>query len=189
MGSMGNGASNGMGGDNTVPLTSVRSFNGAENPLAAPDAELQRFSGPAHYPDGQGLEVSMFTEPNPRSVSNAVASMPAGIARTTVTDAFWQWGQFMDHDIGLTEGTEEVANIITEDPSDSISSIPFRSALSHFTPPLEEDENGIREQLNEITGFLDASMVYGSDDERAALLREFQGGRMRIQENDTLLLF
>ena len=76
-----------------VPLTAVRSINGAENELAAPDAELQRFSGPAHYPDGQGIDNSFFTTPNPRTISNIVATMPDGISTATVTDAFWQWGQ------------------------------------------------------------------------------------------------
>ena len=71
----------------------VRSFTGIENVNAEIDAELLRLSGPANYPDGLGEGLSMFTEPNARTISNIVASSPSGLERATVTDLFWQWGQ------------------------------------------------------------------------------------------------
>src|SRR5690606_22000661 len=36
------------------------------------------------------------------------------------------------------------------------------------------------QQVNTITAFIDASQVYGSDASRAAWLRTFQGGRLRV---------
>ena len=192
-GNMGMGMGGGTGAAVTAggnaPITSVRSIDGSENELAAPDAELQRFSGPAHYPDGQGLGVSMFDEPNARDVSNAVATMPEGVEKAPVSDIFWQWGQFMDHDYTLAEGIAEVADIVVSGDPDGITSIPFARAVHHFTPPLDEDPNGVREQLNEITGFVDGSMVYGSSENRVTFLREFSGGRMRMQNDDSLLPF
>jgi len=37
-------------------------------------------------------------------------------------------------------------------------------------------ETGVREQFNIDTAYVDASQVYGSDNERAKHLREFKGG-------------
>ena len=39
---------------------------------------------------------------------------------------------------------------------------------------------------NLITSFMDASMVYGSDDERAAALRTFEGGKLKVSEGNLL---
>ena len=40
---------------------------------------------------------------------------------------------------------------------------------------------GPREQLNQVTSFLDASVVYGSSRDEASLLRTFSGGRLKTQ--------
>ena len=45
-----------------------------------------------------------------------------------------------------------------------------------------------RQQVNEISSFLDASMVYGSDKTRANALRSFSGGRLRTSSNNLLPL-
>ncbi len=42
-------------------------------------------------------------------------------------------------------------------------------------PFCEENESKFRRQFNAITAFVDASNVYGSDQETADGLREFQG--------------
>ena len=43
-----------------------------------------------------------------------------------------------------------------------------------------------RQQVNSITSFIDASMVYGSDGIRAAALRAFAGGRLKTTANDLM---
>lgn len=43
-----------------------------------------------------------------------------------------------------------------------------------------------REQINQITHYIDGSMVYGSTDTRADFLREFEGGRLRVGEDNHL---
>ena len=49
------------------------------------------------------------------------------------------------------------------------------------------DPGNPRQQLNEITGWIDASNVYGSDSERAEALRTNDGtGRLRTGAEDLL---
>jgi peroxidase len=54
----------------------------------------------------------MFFEPNARLISNLVAdpgTLPGNAqpGKSRASGMLWQWGQLMDHDIGLTEGVAE----------------------------------------------------------------------------------
>ena len=42
------------------------------------------------------------------------------------------------------------------------------------------DADGVRQHKNEITSFLDASVVYGSDQKTADELRSFDNGKLKI---------
>jgi len=48
-----------------------------------------------------------------------------------------------------------------------------------------EDLYPVREQMNAITAFIDASSVYGSDSEMSTLLRSGTGGKLRVNSNST----
>ena len=50
--------------------------------------------------------------------------------------------------------------------------------------PRRECNFGPREQMNQITSFLDASNVYGSSDSRAQSLRQGSGGLLAVQNVD-----
>lgn len=58
--------------------------------------------------DSDGIAALSGTErPNPREISNAVLAQDTD--RTNAlggTDYLWQWGQFVNHDIELTDGAE-----------------------------------------------------------------------------------
>jgi hypothetical protein len=173
-----------------INLSNIRSVDGSEDACSAPDAELLCLSGPAAYPNGVGNGLSMVMEPNARGISNLVCdelTLPSGQRprKSRVSNMLWQWGQFMDHDIGLTKGVAEPFSITSPDcTNDIICNIPMNRALFHWssaTPP-------IRKQLNEITGFLDASNVYGHSNERAAFLRGDLGnnGRMKMSAEGLL---
>ncbi len=100
----------------------------------------------------------------------------------------WGWGQFLDHDITFTPaGDRPDWNISVPsgdkhfDPQGAGAAIiPFARSVGRT------DESGVRQQVNGISGWMDASMVYGSDPERAAALREFEGGRLNTSEGDLL---
>ena len=62
----------------------------------------------------------------------------------------------------------------------------FGLGVIPFTRSDFEIRNGIRQQINQITPFIDASNVDGSDDFRAMSLRTFEDGRM-ILTSDGLL--
>ncbi len=161
----------------------VRTYDGSNNNVDNPDwgatfEHLQRL-GAADYADG----ISTLAGPNrpsARAVSNGVSDQVEGTSiPNTVngTDFVWQWGQFIDHDLDLTDGAEESADILVPegdaffDPSNTGTQvITFNRAL--FDSTTGTDASNPREQENEITSWIDGSMVYGSDDERNAALRE-----------------
>ncbi len=117
--------------------------------------------------------------PNVREISNTVSHQ--GDRNITYygtrkySDYVWQWGQFLDHDIDLTP--------VTDDPLEPFD-IPVPTGDPYFDPhrtgtqtiPLErslyKEVNGVRQQVNHITAYIDASNVYGSDSARAEELRD-----------------
>ena len=115
-----------------------------------------------------------------RTISNTLALQAEDetLPNTFGTSDFaWQWGQFLDHDINLTDGSDfESADISVPagdlwfDPTatgDAV--IPFNRAL--FDPETGTDFSNPREQENEISSWIDGSMIYGSDTDRLAELR------------------
>lgn len=41
---------------------------------------------------------------------------------------------------------------------------------------------GPREQMNQVTSFIDASTIYGSTSQETSVLREWEGGRLKMQD-------
>ncbi|MEO8064457.1 MAG: peroxidase family protein [Pseudomonadota bacterium] len=174
-----------------------RTLDGSGNNLADPTMNavgmrlMRRMT--VDYADG----VSQMAAPNfagPRVISNAVAAQSASIPnRRRASDFLWQWGQFLDHDMDLSETANpaEPAHVPVPlgdpffDPSGTGAAvIDFtRSAYDHTggTGPADP-----RQQTNVLSGWIDASNVYGSDSTRAAALRKFSGGLLRNSAGDLL---
>lgn len=119
-----------------------------------------------------------------RAVSNLVASQPGDLPNSIgASDMVWQWGQFLDHDIDLTENHNPAEAFHIEVPLGDPQFDPFNTGTQLI--PLNRslyDPLSIlpwREQLNQITAFIDASNVYGSDPVRAEALR-LPSGQMRV---------
>ena len=128
--------------------------------------------------------------PNPRWVSlNVAKENDRKDSRLSQMAVFF--GQFIDHDITLspehhaTGGSccDKDANDLTKDsecmeielPKDDPFYSKWDQTCLHLTRSVPHCSKGLgidREQKNVITSFLDASNVYGSDDQRAERLRE-----------------
>ena len=129
---------------------------------------------------------------SPREISNLIADQPFSVPNQRgLTSMVWQWGQFLDHDIDLTEAAVPAEPFPIQVPRGDIFFDPFatgtvqiqlfRSEYSHDT--------GIkapREQLNQITAWIDGSNVYGSDEQTCNSLRLFKGGRMATSKGGLL---
>merc|ERR1712223_2133780 len=137
------------------------------------------------------------TLPSPRFVSHTFHTSE-NISSTSVTHMVTQWGQFLDHAITLTpeehiddccsdEADDEECFPIFVSSADSFYSLSGVNCLE-FTRSVAycEENGGARQQMNGITSFVDASNVYGSDDEIAASLRSNVDGKLLVDDSNFL---
>ncbi|KAK6621977.1 hypothetical protein RUM44_001784 [Polyplax serrata] len=169
---------------------------------------LQRII-PPKYEDGVNAPRNRAENgqelPSARLVSTVFAT-DANIPHENLTQMVMQWGQFLDHDLTHTPITRGQGGSGITCCQDGVTIAPnlrhpdcFPIALSRndhiFAPfgercmefvrslpaPRPECNFGPREQMNQITGYLDGSNIYGSNLGAQRELREFKGGRLRIQ--------
>lgn len=174
-----------------------RTIDGSRNNLKNPQmnqagAQLIRLAPPA-YTDG----INSFAgadRPNPRDISNIVNAQDESIPNSdSATNFMWLWGQFMDHEITFSdESREEPANIAIPtgdkifDPQSTGAVEMFFNRAIHDPATGTSTENP-RQQLSKITGWIDASTVYGSDAERANALRtNDESGKLKTSPGNFL---
>ncbi|ROT70001.1 hypothetical protein C7M84_011747 [Penaeus vannamei] len=146
--------------------------------------------------------------PSPRAVSAMLQKSEQRPQRGLITLMVMQWGQFTDHDIvhtpeaALVESGKDGEETKPVECCESGRDLPFGDGVSDCQPidvsedPLHRSFNracmkfvrslianqgcvlGPREQLNQITAYLDGSAVYGSRDSVADELRAHIGGRL-----------
>ncbi|MEX0586240.1 MAG: peroxidase family protein, partial [Pirellulales bacterium] len=177
-----------------------RSYDGSGNNLTQPsmgaiNTRLSRDASGAHYADGISA-VTGIGRPSARLISNTIVESegqtipdPRGL-----TGMIYTWGQFMAHDLDLrvNAGPAEPFNIpvpIGDPDMDPLSRgdkiISMRRTSWDAASGTATDNP--REQLNKVTGWVDASMVYGSDSARAAWLRAGTGGRLKSFDGGAVL--
>ncbi|XP_053425756.1 eosinophil peroxidase [Nycticebus coucang] len=155
---------------------------------------------PARYEDGLSLPFGWtpgkrrngFILPLVRAVSNQIVRFPTQRLASDQGRSlmFMQWGQFIDHDLDFSpESPARVAFTVGVDCEKTCAQVPpcfpikippndprikdqhdcipfFRSA-----PSCPQSRNKVRNQINALTSFVDASMVYGSEVSLALRLR------------------
>ena len=192
------------------PGVSYRSIDGSGNSLTntglnALGADFSRI-GVAHFSDGvSALRTGL---PNARTVSNLVVAGNAGDAETPnaegLSGMMYAWGQFIDHDINLTL-SDNVTHIDITVPAGDSTLAGSISMTRSVIDPLTGVAAKPAVTTNNVTGWLDGSMVYGSDATTAAGLRGTDGhlltsagnnlpivdgayaaGDIRVQENPDL---
>jgi hypothetical protein len=182
-----------QGGNNRVRTIDGSGNNLDDTEMGASFIELLRIVDP-DYGDGIST-LAGEGRPSARAVSNAVSLQEESIPNTLgASDFLWQWGQFVDHDIDLTEGTDppESANIEVPigDPffdPDGTGTEVIELNRSIYNESSGTGTDNPRQQLNEISAWIDASNVYGSDEERANALRTNDGtGKLKTSEGNLL---
>jgi hypothetical protein len=157
----------------------VRSLDGWGNNRTHPDwgqagTNYLRLA-PARYVDGIGAPVG---GPNTRYLSNRVFNdveqnlfSARGVSQWGTT-----WGQFLDHTFGLRAGGGGGASI-PFDNADPLESYPSVLPVVPFDRSDAGAGTGVttpREQINEVSSYIEASTVYSDSADRLEWLREGQ---------------
>ena len=183
---------------NPVGPPPAEPLDGVGNNVAHPTwgsagQDLLRLS-PAAYGDGVS-SPSGADRPGARLVSNLLSASPeGGVTNDRDMTAFvYVWGQFIDHDLGLTTSASPTERFPISVPSGDSSFDPNGTGVmtipmsrSNWDPATGTGTANVRQQINSITAFIDGSNVYGSDAARAAALREFVGGRLRTSTGNLM---
>ena len=172
-----------------------RSLAGLGNNLSKPlmgmaQTEFRRLVD-SDYTDGVEMPAGM-DRPSAREVSNMMSAQNEPMPNDRgMSDFAWQWGQFIDHDIDLTGEGHEPFNIpvpqgdLFFDPMNEGDHV-IELSRSEVAKDSADDPDAPMQQMNEISSFIDGSMIYGSDAGRAHALRSFAGGRLRTSEGDLM---
>ena len=172
----------------------MRSIDGSMNNLQNPTwgksfTNLLRTT-PARYQDGKSVPIHNM--PNPRYLSESIIKLKDNKVvpnSLNLTMLFGTFGQFLDHDITLTnEG--EIEDVVI--PVPRCDSFFDRNCTGNVTITYTRSEydpsQPVRTNINQLTSWIDASMVYGSTMEVHKTLRSFQNGKLKTSPGDLLPL-
>src|SRR5437867_7452320 len=126
-----------------------------------------------------------------RDISNLVDTQTASVPIALPESSFWWgWGQFIDHDMMITPIAVPTETFNIPVPAcDPVfdPNCTGTATISFSRSAFVNDENGVRQQLNANTHWIDGSQVYGSDDARARELRTLDGtGHLKVGTNNLL---
>ncbi len=148
------------------------------------------FANGVSAPNGQSL-------PSARVISNLIANQDVnGVEQDLnnnrdMSNWVYAWGQFIDHDIDLTESGTVPMNIPisagdpTFDPTGQ-GDLTIAFDRSQIAPGTGTSTQNPAKFVNLDTSYIDGSMIYGSDAATAAALRTFSGGMLKTSAGDLL---
>lgn len=177
---------------------SFRSIDGTGNNAThstwgATDNPLLRLA-PSDYGDGISTPAGA-SRPSARAISNTVAAQSGSIFNArNASDWLWQWGQFIDHDLDLTDSHQPLESFNIAVPAGDPYFDPFNTGTqtiglnrSLYDPATGTGLGNPKQQTNQLSAYMDASMVYGSDPVRASALRLNDGtGKFKTSAGDLL---
>ena len=149
---------------------------------------LVRFGYQAEY--GNQATSGMWTDTqrgNARTISNTLSAQSTSQPSARgLSDYSWAWAQFLDHDMSLSTSSNGSAvngsAPIATGGGDPLGPNPIAFTRSNF-----QTISG-REQVNEVTGWIDGSQIYGSSTARAAALRTSGGTGAKLATSANNLL-
>lgn len=154
-------------------------------------------SEPSGFAYNDGVEdLARGLSTNPRVISNLLCKEASIERDPDLTDMMWAWGQYLDHEIDVTRGQEspadgEAADILVpgNDPEPTAQGGAISFGRSAFDSHSGTGPDNPREQRNDISAYIDASNVYGSDANRSLALRALDGtGKMKTSSANLLPL-
>jgi peroxidase len=156
-----------------------RTIDGTGNSLLVPlqgsaNRPFIRFGYQPQFFGANGGLPSETQRANARDVSNAVfAQSSSRPSARNLSNYIWAWGQFLTHDMDLSTtsagaAVNGTAGIPVHSPTDLLGPNPIPFTRSNFVGSALD---AARTPINEVTSYIDASNVYGSDAVRAAALR------------------
>ncbi|HMP05816.1 MAG TPA: peroxidase family protein, partial [Lacipirellulaceae bacterium] len=154
----------------------------------ATNAPLVRAGYAPAYANLFGAMLTDAQRTNPRTLSNALFAQSVSTPSARgLSNYLWVWGQFLDHDMGLSSTSAGAAvngsaPIAVTTPGDPLGPNPIAFTRSNFVLI------GHREQVNEVTSYIDGSQVYGSNATRAAALRTAGGTGAKLLTSANNLL-
>jgi hypothetical protein len=177
--------------DTSLAFLTWRTYDGSGNNLIDPrqgkSEELLPRKSPADYDPVTDVAVRGPLNPSPRLISNEICQGTSVVSTKNLTDMVWLWGQFIDHEIDITEtqgSGGETLNMSTADGG-PLEPYPTPPRTINFTRSKFTDVAGVREQPNEISSYIDGTNVYGFNTERDYALRLLDGsGMMKTSLSD-----
>jgi len=179
--------------------SSYQTITGRCNNIKSPNwgaanIPFSRLASPKYGPDSTTPRGVSDELPNVRVVATAFPEKDNPDGR--VSSMIMQFGQFLDHDISATSFPEKRCCLNPGRPECFNINVPvsdpfyqqrhnLSSTCIDFARSRPACGQSSREQVNTITAFIDASNIYGSDDETAQILRSNIGGRLVENEKES----
>ncbi len=174
-----------------------RTYDGSGNNVANPlwgvaGQRLKRLT-PARYADGVSTPAGA-NRPSPRVISNIVCIQEQQVLSSRIVSNFvMQWGQWIDHDLGFKKLAEPAEPLNIAVPSgdpffdpQGTGTAQLSFTRSRYDPTSGTGAGNPRQQINTVSSYIDSHTVYGWNPTRAAAIRSFQGGKLKMGANDLL---